>query len=179
MLNIPQEKSAKDAAAVKVLTIIGLVYLPTTLVAVCSRVLQDWEPADNVQNFFSTQFVQTNSNGEMQVSRNVWLLAVIAIPLTAVTVAAWWLWVYARFSKLLNLTKYPKFPARRVKMLRSLVSASGKQQLVDPESGVGGAWPDGGVDQQIHHVDTSPETLCPSGATTWSTVVSSGKKGHK
>jgi len=40
MLNIPQERSTKDAAAVKVLTIIGLVYLPTTLVAVSSRIFQ-------------------------------------------------------------------------------------------------------------------------------------------
>lgn len=37
-LNIQQEKSTKDAAAVKVLTIIGLIYLPTTLVTVSSRV---------------------------------------------------------------------------------------------------------------------------------------------
>ncbi|EAW14251.1 uncharacterized protein ACLA_072840 [Aspergillus clavatus NRRL 1] len=64
-------QNARDAAAVKVLTIIGLVYLPTTIVSV--------------------QFVHLNDQGDLQISRQVWILAVVAIPLTILTVFTWWL----------------------------------------------------------------------------------------
>ncbi|PQE05919.1 cmgc cdk kinase protein [Rutstroemia sp. NJR-2017a BVV2] len=73
-----QEKSTKDAAAVKILTVITLIYLPTTIVA----------------NFFSTQFVQTNDSGHMTLLANSWILAAVSVPLTAVTIMLWWLWVY-------------------------------------------------------------------------------------
>ncbi|TVY92063.1 hypothetical protein LAWI1_G003448, partial [Lachnellula willkommii] len=72
------EKSTKDAAAVKILTVITLIYLPTTIVA----------------NFFSTQFVQTNDSGHMTLTSNAWLLAAIAVPLTIFTVMLWWTWVH-------------------------------------------------------------------------------------
>ncbi|TGO38123.1 hypothetical protein BHYA_0081g00190 [Botrytis hyacinthi] len=72
------ERSTKDAAAVKILTIITLVYLPTTIVA----------------NFFSTQFVQTTDSGHMTVTENSWILAAISVPLTAFTIILWWAWVY-------------------------------------------------------------------------------------
>ncbi|GFF67074.1 hypothetical protein IFM61392_03858 [Aspergillus lentulus] len=68
-------RSARDAAAVKVLTIIGLVYLPTTIVS----------------NFFSTEFVHLNDKGNLQISHQVWILAVVSLPLTVLTVIAWWL----------------------------------------------------------------------------------------
>ncbi|KAF7173147.1 hypothetical protein CNMCM5623_005370 [Aspergillus felis] len=67
--------SARDAAAVKVLTIIGLVYLPTTIVS----------------NFFSTQFVHLSDEGNLQISHQVWILAVVSAPLTVLTVITWWL----------------------------------------------------------------------------------------
>jgi hypothetical protein len=41
-----QARSTKDAAAVKVLTIISLVYLPTTIVAVSSPVFQTTSTAN-------------------------------------------------------------------------------------------------------------------------------------
>lgn len=73
------EKSTKDAAAVKILTVITLIYLPTTIVA----------------NFFSTQFVHTsNETGAMSVAPNAWLLAAIAVPLTVLTIGLWYGWVY-------------------------------------------------------------------------------------
>ncbi|RHZ43576.1 uncharacterized protein CDV56_100709 [Aspergillus thermomutatus] len=68
-------QSARDAAAVKVLTIIGLVYLPTTIVS----------------NFFSTEFVHLNDKGNLQISHQVWILAVVSAPLTVLTVITWWL----------------------------------------------------------------------------------------
>ncbi|KAF2796751.1 hypothetical protein K505DRAFT_189315, partial [Melanomma pulvis-pyrius CBS 109.77] len=64
------EKTTNDAAAVKVLTVISLVYLPVTVVT----------------NFFSTQFVRTTDSGSLQVSTGAWILAAIAIPLTILTI---------------------------------------------------------------------------------------------
>ncbi|BCR92556.1 uncharacterized protein ACHE_80456A [Aspergillus chevalieri] len=72
-------QSTKDAAAVKVLTIISLIYLPTTIVA----------------NFFSTEFVKAN-NGKMEISPQSWVLPAVALPLTSLTLCLWWLCV--RFS---------------------------------------------------------------------------------
>lgn len=75
------EKSTKDAAAVKVLTVITLIYLPATVVS----------------NFFSTQFVsqEQNQGGSFRivVSANAWVFAAISIPLTLATLAVWWIWI--------------------------------------------------------------------------------------
>ncbi|KAH8704763.1 hypothetical protein BGW36DRAFT_456360 [Talaromyces proteolyticus] len=68
-------RNTKDAIAVKILTIIGLVYLPTTIVL----------------NFFSTVFVKSaDGTQDMQVSPDVWILAAVAIPLTGMTIVLWW-----------------------------------------------------------------------------------------
>src|SRR5215470_9651291 len=94
-LMVIQERSAKDAAAVKVLTVIGLIYLPTTIVAVgCYLLSQLSTQAKGPKNFFSTQFVSTDSSGDMRISRKVWLLAAIAIPLTVATFVTWGIWVH-------------------------------------------------------------------------------------
>ncbi|MCJ1402112.1 hypothetical protein MMC11_005331 [Xylographa trunciseda] len=70
------EKGTRDAAAVKVLTMITLIYLPATVVS----------------NFFSTQFVSQQQNS-LIVAENAWLFAAISVPLTAATILIWWLWV--------------------------------------------------------------------------------------
>ncbi|KAE8353248.1 hypothetical protein BDV28DRAFT_133503 [Aspergillus coremiiformis] len=67
------ERSAEDAAAVKMLSLVGLVYLPTTIVA----------------SFFSTQFVKLNEDGSMHISPWVWVLVAVAVPLTIVTIFLW------------------------------------------------------------------------------------------
>jgi hypothetical protein len=72
-----------------------------------------------LQNFFSTQFVQTNEQGVMQVSRHAWLLAAIAIPLTVLTLFAWWLWAHGTIPLLLN----------------RLLSFRHREQLADMEKG--------------------------------------------
>lgn len=76
------------------LTIIGLVYLPTTFVAVRFPLLHEIQLGlTTAQNFFSTEFVQTDDNGVMRVAANTWVLAVIALPLTILTIVIWWLCV--------------------------------------------------------------------------------------
>jgi hypothetical protein len=74
------EKATQDAAAVKVLTIMTLIYLPATVVS----------------NFFSTSFVGTNSSpgGAVHISvlSDWWIFAVVSLPLTAVTLYIWWIW---------------------------------------------------------------------------------------
>lgn len=95
------EKSAQDAAAVKVLTMITLIYLPATVVSV-SRSCHDNPPIilrslTLPQNFFSTQFVGqeqgAGGSNKVIVSSNAWLFAAVSVPLTLVTLAVWWLWV--------------------------------------------------------------------------------------
>jgi hypothetical protein len=71
------EKATQDAAAVKVITVITMIYLPLTVVA----------------NFFSTQFVTQKPVGEshaIKVADNWWTLAAVGLPLKAVTFFMWW-----------------------------------------------------------------------------------------
>jgi Mg2+ and Co2+ transporter CorA len=74
------EKSTRDAAAVKVLTILTLIYLPVTVVS----------------NFFSTSFVNsvTNSDGSgyIIVYGDWWILLAVSIPLTLITLHIWRVW---------------------------------------------------------------------------------------
>lgn len=69
-------KSRREATAVKGLSIITLIYLPTTVVL----------------NFFSASFIDTSSGGLVLVGR-WWLFLVVGLPLTVVTLAAWGLWM--------------------------------------------------------------------------------------
>src|SRR6201999_1284049 len=79
-MHILAERSAQDAAAVKVLTILTLVYLPVTVVS----------------NFFSTSFVTTTNasegTGSIIVSGGWWILVAVSIPLTFVTIYIWLVW---------------------------------------------------------------------------------------
>ena len=71
------EKAMQDAAAVKVITVITMIYLPLTVVA----------------NFFSTQFViqkPVATSHVIEVVDGWWLLAAVGLPLTAVTFFVWW-----------------------------------------------------------------------------------------
>ncbi|KAK6814772.1 hypothetical protein RU639_009768 [Aspergillus parasiticus] len=84
------KRSAEDAAAVKMLSLVGLVYLPTTIVA----------------NFFSTEFVKINEEGGIYISPWVWILAVISVPLTVATIFLWILSVrYSDSSWFLKVTR--------------------------------------------------------------------------
>jgi hypothetical protein len=71
------ERSAQDAVTVKVLTILTLIYLPTTVVS----------------NFFSTSFVGNSSNGNITVSSDWWIFAASSVPLTVLTLYIWWVWM--------------------------------------------------------------------------------------
>lgn len=117
------EKSTKDAEAMKVLTIIGLVYLPTTFVA----------------NFFSTEFVKADDDGEIQIGPQTWLLAVIALPLTMLTIVTWWLCVRCRTASLpsklgqglIYLFKLPLIATRRLRnrsRMRDIEDKEGPQK---------------------------------------------------
>ena len=94
------EKGTQDAAAVKVLTVITLVYLPATVVCVSTTPCQPSTELlmfTNFQSFFSTQFVsqqQASGGGTILViAANAWLFAAIAVPLTLGTLGTWWVWV--------------------------------------------------------------------------------------
>ncbi|PMD54055.1 uncharacterized protein K444DRAFT_134739 [Hyaloscypha bicolor E] len=78
-VRILTEKSTHDAAAVKILTIITLIYLPITVVS----------------GFFSTQLVHVDDNGTISIAKDAWWIAVVTVPLTAATLLAWQLWLYS------------------------------------------------------------------------------------
>jgi len=68
------ERATRDAAAVKVLTVITLVYLPSTVVL----------------NFFSTSFIHASSSGGgITVTNDWWICLVVSVPLTMLTLCIW------------------------------------------------------------------------------------------
>jgi hypothetical protein len=71
------EKATQDAAAVKVLTIMTMIYLPATVVS----------------NFFSTSFVSTNSNQNIIVLSDWWIFVATTVPLTMLTLYIWLVWM--------------------------------------------------------------------------------------
>ncbi|KAL4978777.1 hypothetical protein BDW66DRAFT_129522 [Aspergillus desertorum] len=71
----------KGSMAMEQLAIIGLVFIPTTL----------------VENFFSTEFVKFDGE-TLQVSRQAWFMAAVAAPMTVCVVVFWRLWL--RFESL-------------------------------------------------------------------------------
>ncbi|KAL2063166.1 hypothetical protein VTL71DRAFT_6238 [Oculimacula yallundae] len=115
------EKGTKDAAAVKILTVIFLLYLPTTIIA----------------NFFSTEFVKMGENDQVQVSRNVWLLAAISIPFTLLTFVLWWAWVHFTKVEAAVSDENPDIPMlKRKHSIRSTVSLKKGKPTLDLESGL-------------------------------------------
>ncbi|TGO23821.1 hypothetical protein BPAE_0121g00220 [Botrytis paeoniae] len=155
------ERSTKDAAAVKILTIITLVYLPTTIVA----------------NFFSTQFVQTSDSGHMTITENSWILAAISIPLTAFTIILWWAWVHlTEVKKEVMVSEksdsgrqdsFRSFISSRRKGLSNYSISRNRLRRLDIEAGVSS------------HVTNmaSPLSFRDSGAGTWSTIATTIKSG--
>jgi len=77
------KKSVQDAAAIKVLTIMTLVYLPMTVVS----------------NFFSTSFVGNDlspqGSGQIIVYSDWWIFVAVSVPLTFATLYVWWVWMQA------------------------------------------------------------------------------------
>ncbi|TVY44398.1 hypothetical protein LSUB1_G002055, partial [Lachnellula subtilissima] len=147
------EKSTRDAAAVKILTVITLIYLPTTIVA----------------NFFSTQFVQTNDSGHMTLTSNAWLLAAIAVPLTIFTVMLWWTWVHF-FTQVTAAPPSPEPLQRhgRQDSFRSLLSFKRKKQPPsDIEIGPSSS----------QTPPFSPASFHDSAIGTWSTTATTTKLG--
>ncbi|TVY57550.1 hypothetical protein LCER1_G002864 [Lachnellula cervina] len=76
-MRILTERSSRDATAVKILTVITLIYLPMTVVL----------------NFFSTQLIHVDDLGRISVISQSWWFVVVAIPLTIATFATWKLWL--------------------------------------------------------------------------------------
>lgn len=84
------ERSTQDSAAVKVLTILTLIYLPATVVS----------------NFFSTSFVNSVSSptapAHISVSNDWWIFVAASLPLTLLTLYIWFFWT--------RIQAYGKYP---------------------------------------------------------------------
>jgi len=91
------EKATQDAAAVKVLTIMTLVYLPATVVSVGAFHQSCMTNKLIKQNFFSTSFVhqvqRPDSSLVLTVTSNWWIFLAASLPLTVITLYAWWFYV--------------------------------------------------------------------------------------
>ncbi|EXJ93445.1 hypothetical protein A1O1_01837 [Capronia coronata CBS 617.96] len=80
------KKTTQDAATVKILTVLTLIYLPATVIS----------------NFFSTSFVNsvTRPDGStfLVVASNWWILFAAALPLTGITIYVWKFYVHKEIS---------------------------------------------------------------------------------
>lgn len=80
-MRILAQKSTQDAAAVKVLTILTLIYLPATVVS----------------NFFSTSFVNSvptsGESAHIVISSDWWIFIAVSVPLTMLTLYIWYVWM--------------------------------------------------------------------------------------
>lgn len=74
------EETKKDGSSMKTLAVVTLIYLPcTTVSSVLAMPLFDW-----------------NADGRNVVSPRVWVFFVIAVPLTAITIGIWRVWLTYR-----------------------------------------------------------------------------------
>lgn len=88
------KRTQQDAAAAKALTVIALIYLPTTVVLVGSNPINVARRLTELQNFFSTPLIGL-PDGQPVLAAKWWLFLAIGAPLTVVTILAWFLWVRA------------------------------------------------------------------------------------
>ncbi|KIW68634.1 hypothetical protein PV04_04568 [Phialophora macrospora] len=102
------QKATHDAAAVKVLTVLTLIYLPATVIS----------------NFFSTAFVNTATRPDgsflLVVASNWWIFVAGTLPLTGITIYIWWFYVqkeihgqYPAWWRMLQSKFLALVPARR------------------------------------------------------------------
>ncbi|OXV07578.1 hypothetical protein Egran_04657 [Elaphomyces granulatus] len=112
--------SARDATAVKILTIIGVIFLPTTIVT----------------GFFSTQFVHLDNSDKTQISAQVWIIFAVSVPLTAITFMLWWVCVRSQASTS-SLEKTAPCSKTRFSLASPISWLSTRTQVLDLESGTG------------------------------------------
>lgn len=90
-------KATQDAAAVKILTILTLIYLPSTVIMVGDSQRTFRSITDLQQNFFSTSFVNISTNNagssNLTVAENWWIVVAVTLPLTLLTLYVWWFYV--------------------------------------------------------------------------------------
>jgi len=93
-MRILTEKATRDSEAIKVITIITILYLPASVVSVCTSYLRSQLLLTStwIQNFFSTQFIHFDNNS-VQLSDNAWIYVAVATPLTIVTLFIWFIWI--------------------------------------------------------------------------------------
>jgi Mg2+ and Co2+ transporter CorA len=79
---IMAEKNAEEAVTVTVLAVLTMIYLPFTVVS----------------NFFSTSFVGLGTD-RIFITRDCWILFLISVPLTFLTVYIWRVWIQIKLRR--------------------------------------------------------------------------------
>ncbi|KIX10395.1 uncharacterized protein Z518_01477 [Rhinocladiella mackenziei CBS 650.93] len=100
-MHVLAEKNSQDASAMTGLTIVGLIYLPLTVVT----------------NIFSTSFIgMSTTSNTIIITNDWWILLVVAAPLTILTLYAWWIWMRVKaYSIYPSWWKYVCFYRRSAK----------------------------------------------------------------
>jgi hypothetical protein len=82
-----------DSATVRLVTIVTLIYLPASFVAVClytlwssGSALTDWGQSFLGMNLFT---FQTSDGSGFQISKQFWVFFLMTVPLTLITVGSW------------------------------------------------------------------------------------------
>ena len=82
-----------DSATVRLVTIVTLIYLPASFVAVCLCILWSSGSAltDREQSFLGMNLFtfQTSDGSGFQISKQFWVFFLITVPLTLITVGSW------------------------------------------------------------------------------------------
>jgi len=93
------EQGSRDSASVRILTILTLIYLPSTVVSV-RLAPPRMHPLTYLQSFYSTQFVDKDKSADgqmkMKYADNAWLFFAVSIPLTLFTIMVWYSWANSR-----------------------------------------------------------------------------------
>lgn len=84
-------KSLDDNATVRIITLMTLIYLPASFVAVSTTMALFISPTILTfkQTLFGMNFFNYNS-GELVISPRVWIFFLVAVPLTIFTVGSWY-----------------------------------------------------------------------------------------
>lgn len=85
-------QAAEDSSAIRIITIITVIFLPATVVSV-SLYLLSAPPklTESMQSFFSTQFVHIEVDS-FRLSKSTWIYFAVTAVLTLITIGSWaWL----------------------------------------------------------------------------------------
>ena len=93
MLNLTKE-TVDDSTSVRIVTFVTLIYLPASFVAVSTGIMYlNTKLTCTMQSLFGMNFFtfETAQESGFQVSAQFWIFLILSLPLTLLTVGAWFI----------------------------------------------------------------------------------------